>query len=820
MFNLSHRSLSSTLSASVFAISALSLAAGSARGSDPAAAPSELSTNSPAASLAEARLSALLAKLALLPTPMRDAACDSLFGPNKRHAPPVGCFAPGTSDEIIASWKSAMEPAGPFGPRFQPALRWIGTALDPLSTGEAGQPTILTYSFVPDGTTVPAEFNQPDRPSDLFSFFDGIYGSTQAWQDLYHDVFLRWGEVSGLTFVYEPNDDGVRLVDNDGIPGVRGDLRLSGAAIDGNFGILAYNYYPFVGDMVIDTSDGYWAPRLGNDSRTLRNVIAHEVGHGLGMAHVCPVTTTKLMEPFVSDVFDGLRHDDIRHAHFWYGDAQEPNDQASDAVNLGTLPRCQPLTFGPVQVPGVATPYSSSFSVNSDADLDFFRFSPSSISDVTVTITPVGYAYDDSPQGCSGQTASCCSGLFIDSEQLADLTLDLFNAGDVFPFATANLTGVGGSETLTFAGSALANYYARVSTTSTVDSPQSYTVSLSALPALSTITIDAPPSVAQPSTPTTITARITRGSAFVQTTNLRLYYRINGGALASVATARVLGTNGYVANLPGASCGDVLTYYVSAPLTTGQLQTVSDPCREGASYTLRVGEQTTLLADSFETDQGWTVTSSNLSDGAWERAQPIDDPARGAPIADADGNGWCYLSDNQFGNSDVDGGPTIVTSPLFSAVSYTSVQLKYSRWFANNSGDGDIFAAEVSNDDGATWTTLETTGTAHFWSEQQFDLLTFVPATANMRVRFSATDNPNNSVTEAAVDAVTIVARRCLVASCYADFDQSGGVDGQDVEAFFLDWQAGLNSADTNEDGGVDGQDVETFFRQWQAGGC
>lgn len=56
--------------------------------------------------------------------------------------------------------------------------------------------------------------------------------------------------------------------------------------------------------------------------------------------------------------------------------------------------------------------------------------------------------------------------------------------------------------------------------------------------------------------------------------------------------------------------------------------------------------------------------------------------------------------------------------------------------------------------------------------------------------------------------------------SCPADFNQDGGVDGQDVEAFFLAWEAGDNRADVNQDGGVDGADVEMFFVHWQAGGC
>ncbi|MCX5689779.1 MAG: hypothetical protein NTV94_08360 [Planctomycetota bacterium] len=57
-------------------------------------------------------------------------------------------------------------------------------------------------------------------------------------------------------------------------------------------------------------------------------------------------------------------------------------------------------------------------------------------------------------------------------------------------------------------------------------------------------------------------------------------------------------------------------------------------------------------------------------------------------------------------------------------------------------------------------------------------------------------------------------------AFCAADFNQDGGVDGSDVGAFFLAWEAGDSLADVNMDGGVDGADVGAFFDLWQAGGC
>lgn len=55
---------------------------------------------------------------------------------------------------------------------------------------------------------------------------------------------------------------------------------------------------------------------------------------------------------------------------------------------------------------------------------------------------------------------------------------------------------------------------------------------------------------------------------------------------------------------------------------------------------------------------------------------------------------------------------------------------------------------------------------------------------------------------------------------CIADYNSDGGVDGQDVQAFFGDWEFGLPCADVNHDGGVDGQDVQRFYRLWENGLC
>jgi hypothetical protein len=146
---------------------------------------------------------------------------------------------------------------------------------------------------------------------------NAIYGSFNQWHAHFVSVFQRWSELTGITYVYEPNDDGAPFPTSTGVRGVRGDIRIGGHLIDGNSGILAYNFYPNTGDMVIDTADSFYND-TSNNSLRLRNVIAHEHGHGLGLAHTCPIHQTKLMEPYLTLNFDGPQFDDtLGAARLW-----------------------------------------------------------------------------------------------------------------------------------------------------------------------------------------------------------------------------------------------------------------------------------------------------------------------------------------------------------------------------------------------------------------------------------------------------------------------------------------------------------------------
>ncbi|MFZ4572746.1 MAG: proprotein convertase P-domain-containing protein [Phycisphaerales bacterium] len=58
------------------------------------------------------------------------------------------------------------------------------------------------------------------------------------------------------------------------------------------------------------------------------------------------------------------------------------------------------------------------------------------------------------------------------------------------------------------------------------------------------------------------------------------------------------------------------------------------------------------------------------------------------------------------------------------------------------------------------------------------------------------------------------------VDGCGADYTNDEAVDGDDVIAFFGDWDGGVTCADVDLSGSVDGDDVIWFFQRWDSGGC
>lgn len=311
----------------------------------------------------------------------------------------------------------------PFEDRYNLNSRW---------SGSQGAPRVITWSFVPDTVSITGApgISEPTSNSSLFATFDAKLARA-TWIAHFQSCFDRWEALTGIDF------QRITVGGNDWDDGAswssagnasRGDMRIGMHPIDGLSNILAYCYFPSNGNMVLDKDDAVGSSNLFNSSnsfRFLRNVVAHEMGHGIGVNHVCSNNSSQLMEPFVNTGFDGPRHDDVRAVQRHYGDINEPDNDAASAVNSGAIAVGQTRTLG--TIPGVAIPTSSTLSIDADGEIDYHAFSTSQILLANVTLTPVGAVYDSSVQNEDG---SCNSGNNVNSLGAANLAFDVRTGAD------------------------------------------------------------------------------------------------------------------------------------------------------------------------------------------------------------------------------------------------------------------------------------------------------------------------------------------------------------------------------------------------------
>ncbi len=311
---------------------------------------------------------------------------------------------------------------------------WSFTATD--GTVEPGQAMTITYSFIPDGTPIFSTFAGANTVSNMFATVDaGFPGGRAAWKQQFADAFARWSDHTNITYV-EVSDDGAPLSNVAfGILGVRGDVRIGMHAIGA--GPLAYNFFPvFGGDMVLDSLDMATFTNPASNFRSLRNIIMHEHGHGMGMDHVIPGNGTKLMEPNLATAFDGPQEDDIRAAQFLYGDSDESNDTPEDARLIGDTLR-SPANVG-VQsftVEGVALERADSS--------DWYAFSALSMAPITIRVEPTGSTYECGPQDGTAQ--------LFDARAARDLKFRLWRrvsqqTGEIRELARIDFKGAGEAE--------------------------------------------------------------------------------------------------------------------------------------------------------------------------------------------------------------------------------------------------------------------------------------------------------------------------------------------------------------------------------------
>jgi subtilisin family serine protease len=286
--------------------------------------------------------------------------------------------------------------------------------------------------------------------------------------------------------------------------------------------------------------------------------------------------------------------------------------------------------------------------------------------------------------------------------------------------------------------------------------------SLSNLPKLDFQFPNGLPSVVDPANGTPIRLEVHSRSANPIAGSGLLHY-FDGSAYSAVAMTEVSPNvyDGVVPAVPGLECGGTVQFYFTSDADDGG--TYSTPANAPTTvYSATSASSVNALVDlDFQSAVGWTVNNVNLIDGAWEVGVPAGDGSRGDPTADYDGSGQCWLTGNRAGNSDVDGGPTQLLSPTYDLTGLHGVHVSYARWFTNDDMDADRLVVEVSADDGATWNVIESVAGGAGWTVADYDLESFIQPTSTVRFRFSATDNPNNSVTEAAIDRFKLTQYGC-----------------------------------------------------------
>lgn len=313
-----------------------------------------------------------------------------------------------------------------FANQFLNLARWTITATDGSVGGVAnqqGEGVTLTWSIVPDGTTTPATSTSSSQPSDFRAWIASIYGGSttepaenQDWFVIFETAIAAMGDTCGVTLVYEPNDDGSSIQTGvAGVLGRRGDIRLSARAIDGNGGTLAFAFAPNGGDMVFDSTDSSFNNTTFN-SRTLFNVIAHELGHSLGLDHVCPINRTKLMEPTLSTSFRGPQFDESQSLQRQYGDPLEVSESSDDNDSVGDATELE-LVLDEAQT-------FQWLSIDDNTDVDFFRFTALRNQELNVLVTPGDGTYLEGAQLNSG---ACTAGTDFESSELQNLTLEVFD---------------------------------------------------------------------------------------------------------------------------------------------------------------------------------------------------------------------------------------------------------------------------------------------------------------------------------------------------------------------------------------------------------
>src|SRR5690606_21116473 len=138
-----------------------------------------------------------------------------------------------------------------------------------------------------------------------------------------------------------------------------------------------------------------------------------------------------------------------------------------------------------------------------------------------------------------------------------------------------------------------------------------------------------------------------------------------------------------------ADCGDVVEFYFSAQASGGMTVVYPETAPQAtlAARAVVGATEHVILDEGFESSSPWAVTNApSVVTGQWGIAIPAGTTYNGQQVqpSRAAGGQRCYVTDNRTGANassyDLDGGPTIITSPAYDLSSAQAAELSFSYW--------------------------------------------------------------------------------------------------------------------------------------------
>ena len=234
----------------------------------------------------------------------------------------------------------------------------------------------ITYSFVPDGTSIGG------APSALFQAMANRGFSTSQWETAVSKAASLWEAAANVNLV-QVSDDGSSFGAKGNQQGDSrfGDVRIGGTALSSS--VLASCFLPppinggtLAGDIVINTSQSWQI----NSDYDLQTVAIHEFGHALGLDH-SSVSTADMFANY-SGQKQTITADDASGIQAVYG-ARQPDQYDAGSGNNTSLTATNITS----QVNANAQAAIPSLDITSASDSDWFVVTAPSNASGTLTVT-------------------------------------------------------------------------------------------------------------------------------------------------------------------------------------------------------------------------------------------------------------------------------------------------------------------------------------------------------------------------------------------------------------------------------------------------